>query len=308
MRIAIFGVGAMGCLFGARLSPHAEVTLVGHWPEQIAALQRQRLRIIHPDRRDEFADLQATNSIDSLEPVDIALILTKSSGTEAAARSAAKVLAPDGIAITLQNGLGNLEILAEHVGADRATLGVTTEGASIDRPGVLRYGGRGATHLSTRPEINGHVQAFAELLQKGGMAARVLDDVSGLVWGKLAVNAAINPLTAVLGVTNGMLLESEAARSLMAAAAREVAAVAAAHGITLPFDDAAARAEDVAGLTATNRSSMLQDIERGVPTEIEVISGAVVRAGEAKGVPTPVNAVLYRLVKTMEELAVIGRG
>lgn len=303
MRVAIFGVGAMGCLFGARLSRHAEVTLIGHWPEQIAALQRQRLRIINPDRRDDFADLQATNSLETVEPADVALILTKSAGTAAAAQSAAEVLKPEGLAITLQNGVGNLEVIAEHLGEDRAALGVTTEAANMERPGVLRYAGRGATHLATRPAINGHMQAFADLLQQSGMAARVLDDVSALVWGKLAVNAAINPLTAILGVQNGALLESEWARSLMASAAREVAAVAASKGITLPFDDPAARAEDVAQLTAANRSSMLQDIQRGAPSEVDVISGAVVREGAALGVPTPVNGVLYRLVKAMEAFA-----
>ncbi|HLV44005.1 MAG TPA: 2-dehydropantoate 2-reductase [Aggregatilineales bacterium] len=303
MRVAIFGVGAMGCLFGARLAKHAEVTLIGHWPEQINALQRQRLRIIHPDRRDEFADLQATSDLDTVEPVDVALILVKAVGTEAAAAGAAKLLTPEGIAITLQNGVGNEAILAQHVGEDRAALGVTTEGATIQKPGVLRYAGRGATHLGTRPAINGRMQAFAALLQEGGLAARVVDDVRGLVWGKLAVNAAINPLTAILKVPNGALLESEWTRSIMAEAAREVAAVAAAGGVTLPYDDAAARAEDVATMTAANHSSMLRDVLRGAPSEIETICGAVMREGEARGVPTPVNALLYRLVRAMEELA-----
>lgn len=303
MQIAIFGVGAMGCLFGARLSKHADVTLIGHWPEQMGALQRQRLRIIQPERRDEFADLRAVNSVEQVEPVDLALILTKAAGTQAAAEGAAQILKPDGVALTLQNGIGNAEIIGEQVGTERAALGVTTEAASIRKPGILVYAGRGATHLATSPTTDAHIQALAGLLQQAGMAARVVSNVDSLVWGKLAVNAAINPLTALLHVPNGALLESEWARSLMAGAAREVEAVAAAKGIVLPFEDAAARAEDVAQLTAENRSSMLQDIRRGALTEIETICGAVMREGAAVGVRTPVNAVLYRLVKSVEDLA-----
>jgi 2-dehydropantoate 2-reductase len=129
-------------------------------------------------------------------------------------------------------------------------------------------------------------------------------DPDGLLWGKLAINAAINPLTALLGVENGALLERPAARVLLRELACETAAVAAALGIRLPQADPAAAAESVAQKTAANRSSMLQDIERGAPTEIDAICGAIVRAGEQAGVPTPVNRTIWRLVKAVEE----GRG
>ncbi len=291
----------MGCLFGARLSPHANLTLIGGWPEQIAALRLGRLRIVHPGGRTEYASLQATSHVETAGPVDVALILTKSPRTEAAARSAALILKPQGIAVTLQNGLGNDATLAAHVGAHRTTMGVTTEGAAVEGPGVLRFGGSGVTTLATHPAVDPAIRALADLFNRAGLDAEVVDDVSGLVWGKLAVNAAINPLTALLRVPNGVLLESEQARSLLADAAREVAAVAAAKGITLPFADPAAQAEAVAERTAANRSSMLQDVLRGVETEIEAICGAVAREGAALGVETPVNATLYRLVRAVEE-------
>lgn len=300
MRVAIFGVGAMGCLFGARLTPHADVTLIGHWPEQLAALRRAPLQIILPEGREEHLKLRATDDPGSVGPVDVALILTKSAGTEVAARNAARILRPDGIAVTLQNGIGNLEIIARHVGEGRAALGVTAQGATIIEPGVLRYGGTGTTHLATRPEIDSQVQALAALFEQAGLEAKVTEDVGGLVWGKLAINAGINPLTALLRVPNGVLTEVAWARQLMHEAAREVAAVAAAQGIALPFEDAAARTEEVARLTAHNRSSMLQDVLRGAETEIEVICGAVMRRGEELGIPTPVNATLYRLVRALE--------
>jgi 2-dehydropantoate 2-reductase len=303
MRIAIFGVGAMGCLFGSRLAPHADVTLIGRWPEQIDALQNGSLQIIGSDGvAQSTVSLAVTNDPTILAPVDLALILTKSAKTERAARQAAAVLKPSGIALTLQNGIGNLEIIAGQVGPERAALGVTAMGASMDGPGVLRLGGRGSTHLATRPEISHQVRAAAALFVEAGFETEVVEDVTGLVWGKLAINAGINPLTALLHVRNGALAESEWARDLMHEAAREVEAVAGVQGISLPFADAAARTEEVARLTAANRSSMLQDVSRGARTEIEVICGAVVRSGQNMGIPTPVNALLYRLVKAVEEL------
>lgn len=292
----------MGTLFGAKLSPLTDVMLFGRWPEQIHALQHAPLHILYPDGHEEYVPLRATDNLDHADPIDIALILPKANKTTLAAEDAAQILKSDGVAITLQNGVGNLECIAEIVGAHRATLGVTMQGASTDnRAGFLRYGGRGLTYLATRPAIDAHIQEFAVLLNTAGLATEVVDDVAGLVWGKLVVNASINPLTAILSVPNGALLESEWARQIMRESANEVAAIARAKGITLPHEDAAARAEEVAQRTATNYSSMLQDVLRGTPTEIEAISGAIMREGAKLGIATPVNTGLYRLVKAIEE-------
>ncbi|MBN1310009.1 MAG: 2-dehydropantoate 2-reductase [Anaerolineae bacterium] len=307
MRIAIFGVGAMGCLFGSRLPPHVDVTLIGHWSEQLVRLQHHPLRIITSQGQEHQVDLKVKNytqAVDefSSQTVDVALILVKSSQTAQAAEGAAQILQPGGLAITLQNGLGNLEVIAGRVGVERAALGTTTVGAAIDGPGVLREGGMGVTHLATRPDIAMQIQAVAMMFEQGGLHTEIIEDLDPLIWGKLAINAAINPLTALLRVPNGMLLESGYARGLMGDAAREVAAVAAAKDIALPFPDPAARAEEVARLTALNRSSMLQDVLRGAPTEIDAICGAVIGEGRQLGVPAPVNAVLHRLIKALEAI------
>jgi 2-dehydropantoate 2-reductase len=295
MRIAIFGIGAMGALFGAKLTPHADVTLIGSWRQQLDALQPAPLRLIYPDGREESVQVKAVDYDAAPNGIDVALILTKATGTAKAGERAARILSPGGVAITLQNGLGNLEIIAEHVGAERAVLGVTTQGGALDGPGVLRVGGTGTTFLVSREGM----QALADLLNAAGLVSELVPDILTLAWGKLAVNAAINPLTALLGIRNGVLLDSEHTRTIMAEAAREVAAVAAAQGIALPYD-AAARAEEVARLTGLNRSSMLQDVQRGTLTEIDTICGAVMRQGAAFNVPTPTNTVLYHLIRALE--------
>jgi 2-dehydropantoate 2-reductase len=300
VRIAVIGIGAMGCLFGARLSAVADVALIGRWPEQLAALQNMGLQLVDPDGRSRHYPLCAANKWPKAGPARLALILVKSQQTERAARQAAELLAPDGIALTLQNGLGNLETLAAVVGAHRAAAGVTTQGATVLGPGLVRHAGHGPTHLGRLPDLLTPITAVAELFRQAALETLLVDNVDALIWGKLAVSAAINPLTALLGVANGYLAENRVARTIMLAAAQEVATVAAAEGVTLPYPDAGERALAVAQATAANQSSMLQDVQRGATTEIDAICGAVMRLGRRHQVATPVNEQLWRLIKRVE--------
>lgn len=300
MHVVVLGVGAMGSLFGAYLAPLVDITLVGRWPAQLAALRRPGLTLIRPDGRRTQQALHATDDVRRAAPADVVLVLVKSHQTARAAAQAAEVLRPQGIAVTLQNGLGNREILADAVGAARVAQGVTSEGATLLAPGEVRHAGHGLTHLAATPQTAARLSHFATLLRQAGLETQLSEQVDGLVWGKLAVNAGINPLTALLRVRNGFLVKNAAARRLMSAAAEEVAAVAAAAGITLPYPNAAQQAATVATATAENYSSMLQDVLRGAPTEIDAICGAVVRHGQAVGVTTPLNEALWRLVRAAE--------
>jgi 2-dehydropantoate 2-reductase len=296
--VLIAGSGAMACLFGARLSAHADVTLLGTWPEGVAALQRHGVRL-------EAGGMETRHSVRvTTDPLDcrgarFALVLVKSWQTGRTAGMLAQCLAQDGIALTLQNGLGNLEVLRAALGAERAALGVTTMGATLVGPGKVRIGGSGPTYVARHPRLDAHLA----LLQQAGFELELEDDLASVQWGKLAVNAGINPLTALLRVPNGALVTDDHARAVLGEAAREAAAVATALGVRLPYRDAAAQAEEVARRTAANRSSMLQDMLRGAPTEIDAINGAVAAAGERLHVPIVVNRTLWRLVR-----AAVGAG
>ncbi len=288
MRITILGTGAMACLLGARLSAVAEVTLIGTWPEGLAALQARGIELEEAGAVRAFR-VSAAPIGAAVPPARLLLVLVKTWQTEAVAAHLPALLGPEGIALTLQNGLGNLEKLGP-----RACLGVTMLGATLLGPGRVRAGGNGPTHLACPAWV-------AEVFGRAGLETHLADpaQIDGLVWSKLAVNCGINALTAILRVPNGELLARPDAARLMESAALECAAVARAKGLALAFADPAARVREVARCTALNHSSMFQDIARGAPTEIEAINGAVVREGQRCGVPTPVNEVLWRLIRTL---------
>jgi 2-dehydropantoate 2-reductase len=295
--LLVLGTGAMACLFSARLAASGlPVTLLGSWAEGLQALQRDGVRVVEADGQECAYPVRAISDVHDCPGVRFALVLVKSWQTWRAARQLAACLRADGLALTLQNGLGNYEQLAGVLGGERAALGVTTAGATLLGPGRVRPVGEPLITLATHPRL----AALAEQLGAAGFRVDAVPDAAGLLWGKLLINAAINPLTALLGVLNGELLDRRTARQLMQSIAGETAAVAEAQGIRLPYPDPVSAVEAVAHRTAANRSSMLQDVLRHAPTEIDAICGAIVQAGEQNGVPTPINQTLYRLVKALE--------
>ena len=307
MQISIIGTGAMATLFAARLSGVAEVSMIGSWTEAIETIRRDGITI---DGESCCHSVHTAYDPDDAPAADLAIVLTKAYKTIKASEVAAKAIQPDGLALTLQNGLGNVEILAEHVGRDRAMQGVTMQGATLLGPGRIRTSGRGATHLGYVPieraaprdwAADHRIYEITALFNSAGLKAQVSADIDGLAWGKVIINAAINPLTAILRVPNGALVESEETIELMQAAALEAAAVAQAKGITLPFPDPVERVKQVAVMTATNYSSMLQDVLGQRPTEIDAINGKIVEQGHAFGLATPINAVLTSLMHAIQQ-------
>ncbi len=303
MRVLILGTGALGCVYAARLAAHADVTMLGTWAEGVDAIRDAGIRVTDPDGRTWTARVRAEHDPGTVAPVDVALILVKSYQTRRAAGWAARLLVQDGLAVTLQNGLDNLPVVVEAVGASRAAVGVTYNAATLLGPGQVRHVVSLPTYLSLAAQpaaaAPAQLDALAMLLNRAGLAAQVSSDVEGRLWGKAVANAAINPLTALWRVTNGKLLARPERRRLLAALACEAAAVAHARGITLPFADPVAYVEAVCEATGANRSSMLQDVERGRPTEIDSISGIIAAEGARLGVATPLTEAVWRLVQAL---------
>jgi len=300
MRIAVAGAGAMGSLFGGKLSAVAEVTLLDPWAEHVAAMQRDGLRIVEFDGNETTVPVTATTDSTAVPEADVAIIFVKAHATRRASEWASQFLAPAGLALTLQNGVGNGETMAEVLGADRVVAGVTSHGATLLGPGRVRHAGFGPTHIATRPAIAAQLSNVAAVFEQAGFETHLSDDLESLVWGKLIINVGINGLTAILRVPNGQLVEIPAASALMAQAVAEAQAVCQAKGVTLPYDNPLGRVQQVAWATAANRSSMLQDVLRGVPTEVGVINEAIVREGKRLGVATPVNEFIVTTVRAIE--------
>lgn len=292
--ILIVGTGALATLFAARLSAAGHpVTMLGSWENGLQALNENGARLVDADGVEHAYPVHATNNPADCRGVRFALALVKSWQTERVANQLAHCLAKDGLALTLQNGMGNRALLAGSLGLPSVALGVTTTGATLLGPGLVRAGGEGLISVETHPRL----EPLEAALTGAGFEIQKAADVDALMWGKLVINAAINPLTAILRVPNGELLQRPDAHNLMRTLAQEAAAVATAQGIQLPFDDAAQAAEHVARKTAANHSSMFQDVRRGAPTEIDSICGAITKMGETLEVPTPVNRLCWHLIR-----------
>jgi 2-dehydropantoate 2-reductase len=300
LQLLIVGTGALATLFAWRLARAGHrPTLLGQWQPGVNALRESGARLVSAGGEERAVPVRVVEDPNECRGMKWAIVLVKSWQTLRVAEELAQVLSADGLAVTLQNGLGNYEILEHALGRDRSALGSTTTGATLLGPGLVKAAGEGTISVQEHPRLD----PIAAALRSSGFTLEVVTDANSLVWSKLVINSAINPLTALLRVANGELLELPAARALMRSLAAETAAVAAAERVDLNFADAGAMVEEVARRTAANYSSMLQDIRRGAPTEIEAICGAISRAGQRDGIPTPVNDTCWKLVKALAQLS-----
>jgi len=290
----------MGSLFGARLTVagHA-VTLVDVWEEHVRAMNEDGLRVATAET-DERIDVTATTDPSTVAPPDLLVVFVKSIHTGEALAGAESILGPGVDVLTLQNGLGNAEEIAEFVPRERVIAGVTTHGATLEGPGHVFQAGSGPTTIGRYFLDNDErVRTVAEVLTDAGFETSVSGEIRDAVWEKVLVNVGVNAPTALARVENGLLAETDPGRRIVEAAVTEAAAVARAEGRRVD-DDVAAAVFDVAEATGTNRSSMLQDVEAERRTEIDRIHGAVVDRADEAGVAVPVNRLLADLVRLAE--------
>lgn len=300
-RIAIVGCGALGSALGGVLASAGHQVLgVCRSREHRDSISERGLLLLE-DGKELRLPLRACAELPRGETYDLVLVLVKSFDTKAVAASLAERVRPETPVLTLQNGLGNAETLAAHLRPEQVLAGTTTFAAQREAPGVVRLTGRGACeigawHRSAEP----HVRPTAALLSSGSLPCSVSSNVVAALWKKLAVNAVINPLTALLRVRNGELLECPELEALFAVVVEEVWRVAARYQIALPIPpELVAEVRRVCQTTAANRSSMCRDVEEGRRTEIDAINGAVVRLGRERGLLAPVNQALAALVRAV---------
>lgn len=300
MRIAIIGAGNIGSLYGGNLARiGVPVVLVDPWQEHVTSIQRDGLRLtgLHGDFT---LPLQAVVAAEEAGPADVAMICVNTTHTRDAAESAHKILTDDGFVLTLQNGLGNIEILTEVLGTGRVMAGLTFHSADLQSPGCVRHTNSGPTYFGEldRQETD-RVRQLQTLFEQAEMNPVVSADILATIWSKFVHNCGINALCALTDLRPNELAAVTEMDDFQSAVIREALAVVRANGIQLPdADPTSVIKEYCAG--KGHRVSMAQHLARRVPTEIDSLNGFVVRESHKHGLAAPFNAALVAAIKGRE--------
>jgi 2-dehydropantoate 2-reductase len=298
--VVIVGAGAMGCFFAARLvEAGAGVTLVDVDEARLVALARDGIAV-SDDRGERIVRVAAMKANEARGPFDLAILFTKSLHSQAAVASVAHLASPGIWALTLQNGIGNADILAKTFGRDRVLAGVTNVPADLQGPTKVASHGAGQITLGgLEPSASAGAEKAAALLRKAGLVASVDSNIEAAIWDKVAFNAALNALGAITLLPNGGL-DNPAGRRVALGVVAEVVATAAGKGIRLDQERIAGKIDFALKEHRTHKASMLQDRLAGRRTEIEQINGAVAGEAEALGLSAPVNATLTDLMRLID--------
>ena len=307
MRICVLGAGALGCAIGAALAEGgADVWLLNRSKAHVDAMNASGLTLVTPagERR---VRVQAATDAAAIGPVDIVIVLVKSFHTRDAIAGAKALIGERTVVLSLQNGLGHEDILAEAVGRNRVLAGKTYVGGVLLAPGRIISGTVGKqTYIGELDgSISERVEAIAAVFNGAGLATAVSDNILGTMWDKLLVNVATGALSGITRLSYGDLYAVPELKSTALAAVAEALAVARAAGVRLSFTEPVQAWDRAAeGLPTNFKASMLQSLEKGSITEVDFVNGAVVRWGQRMNVPTPVNAALVGCIKGIERALV----
>ena len=303
MKVTIAGSGAMGCRFGGALfSAGHEVVLLDGWPEHVAAINSGGLRI-SDETGSRAVRVPAALFPAAAGPADLVIVFTKATATASAAAAAAGAIGPSTLVLTLQNGLGNIEVLRSYVPQARLLAGTTTLGTELLGPGHIRALGSGETVLGALgPGHSDHAERTVLTLSAAGLPARVAADALAVIWAKVAFNCVMNSVCAIASIPVSALARYDGFDALASSILREVAVVAAAEGVAV--DVAAAlrlmKAQFDPAASGSHLASTLQDLMNGRPTEIAQLNGAIAARAQAHGIEAPLNALIAQLVGLLE--------
>jgi 2-dehydropantoate 2-reductase len=300
MKTVIMGAGAMGGLFGGLLTLSGEnVWLVGNKKEQVDTISSVGLTF-EEKGKPQIIPMKATSDVASAGKADLVIFFVKTYDTEQAVLDALILEKEDTIFLTLQNGLGNEEVICKRIDRKKVVLGVTNHGATLLGPGHIHHAGWGKTEIG---ELDGRVteraNRIALIFQRAGIETHVSSQIYDLIWEKLLINVGINALTALTGLKNGQLLDYPETLRLMEALVSEAAEVAKKKGIRIEGNPIE-KVRKIAEATRGNRSSMGQDFDYKRRTEIDSINGAIVREAKNLGISAPYNQMITDLIKVIE--------
>jgi len=303
MRITVVGAGAMGASYGGHLARTGhEVALLDTWQDHVDAINRDGLRVdgVLGEHRIRLPASTAPTGVAMHGSADVAIVFVDANNTAKAAEVLAGLLAPDGFAITFQNGIGNVEKLQTALGPERVLGGSSMCSAASRAPGHVTLTHMGTTSVG---ELHGsdspRVQAMLDALRGAGFEAEHEPNVMGLIWQKFVVNCATNAIAATTGLRGGEIVRLAELDAFQDRVLEEIMAVTRAKQIRLPYPDIAAKVKANCH-KKFNKPSMLQHVEAGRRTEIEALNGALIREAQALGIPVPNNEALVALLKGRE--------
>lgn len=302
MRVVIVGPGAMGCLFAALFTKKklAEVWLLDKNPQRTKKISESGITVEGLGQPFNVK-VNITCQIKDIPASELVILAVKSYDTEAVIKTIEPLLGKDTNVLTLQNGLGNVEMISELVDKEQVLGGVTSNGATLIADGHIRFAGKGETVIG---KIGGQLtvpmRSIRELFNKAGLSTRLSKDINGIIWSKLIINVGINALSALTRLPNGQLIESPGTREILSLVVTEAVKIAKKKRIKLIYDDPIQKVESVCKATAINLSSMLQDVLKKRKTEVDYINGAIVRQGKSLSIPTPANMILTDLIQAIE--------
>ena len=301
MRIYMIGAGAMGGVYGGLLTRAGyDVTLIDLREDHIGKIRSEGITI-EGVRGTHVIRLPAQSSHAGLPPGDLAIIFTDSNSTSDAARAAKALLKPDGFALTLQNGIGNVEALVEELGRERVIAGVSMNSAANPAAGRSAYTNVGMTSIG---ELDGRdtvrIRQVAAMLNKAEIPTEIIPDPLNWIWGKFVLNCGVNALSAITGLRSGEVYRTPEVSALQDRVIDEIMAVVERKNLQLPDKDPRKKIKDHCRIRY-NKPSMMQHIEQGRRTEIDALNGALVREAKALGIATPYNEAVVAVVKGQEK-------
>ena len=300
MRIAILGAGAMGSLFGGYLSQHNEVWLVDVNQEKVDKINSSGIKIREP-QRDLIFRPKALTDTTGLGKVDLLIVFVKAMYSRNALSQNQHLIGDDTYVMTLQNGSGHQEILLEFARRDRVIIGVTQHNSSIIEPGYIHHGGGGKTNIGLLDGGSERIQPIAQVFSECGFETIVTDDIKRLIWNKLFLNTSASVLTGILQVKLGYLLDNKHGWFLVERLVREAVAVANADGLNFNPEEVLANIKTSLNNSREGYTSIYADLRNGALTEVDTISGSVVREAKRLGIPAPSHEFVVELVHAMED-------
>ena len=301
MRFAILGAGAVGGYFGARLARSGQdVTFIARGAH-LEAIRARGMQVRSAQLGDFVASAQAESDPARVGPVDVVIVAVKAYDNDTAYPLIAPMLGPDTVVLTLQNGVDNVDQLAQLVGPARVLGGTTYVATALEAPGLIVQTG---VHRSIifgevfGPRgLTARVQAIADAMSPADIQVRAVPDARTPLWDKFVYLVPFSGFTGSARLPIGFLWPHPQVREMFYAGAREVAAIAAAEGVTLSADRFETLQEYMDNIPPTTRSSLLIDLEQGKRIEVEALQGAALRRAAAHGVPAPIVATLYAVLK-----------